>query len=109
MPSRSSVSASDRVRPLAALEAGATGVVVRVAADRTARADRLAALGVTPGARVRVLQTFPGIVFQCDETEIAVERDVARVVLVELAVQGQEAETTPAPARSEPRAVTREG
>ncbi len=109
MPSRSSVSGSDEVRPLAALEVGATGVVVRVARDRTARAERLAALGVTPGARVRVLQTFPGIVFQCDETEIAVERDVARIVLVELAAQGQEAEAAPAPPRSVPRAVTREG
>lgn len=110
MGSRSSGSRSEVVRPLATLEAGATGVVVRVVRDRTGRADRLAALGVTPGARVRVLQTFPGIVFQCDETEIAVERDVARAVLVELTAQSQEAEApATAPARSEPRVVTRGG
>ena len=61
------------------------GVVARIAHDSAARADRLAALGVTPGAHVRVLQRFPGIVFLCDETEIAVERAVARGILVDLA------------------------
>ena len=46
--------------------------------------DRLIALGVTPGARVRVLQRFPGFVFECDETEVAVEPAVARVILVDV-------------------------
>ncbi len=64
------------------MRAGESGVVVEVIADRNGRADRLAALGVTPGAHVRVLQTFPGIVFQCDQTELAVERAVARVIVV---------------------------
>ena len=36
--------------------------------------ERLCALGVTPGAPVTVLQTFPGVVFMCDQTELAVER-----------------------------------
>jgi Fe2+ transport system protein FeoA len=49
------------------------------------RADRLAALGVTPGAPVEVLQVFPGVVFRCEETELAVERDVANAIIVELA------------------------
>ena len=34
-------------------------------------------LGVMPGARVTILQTFPGFVFLCDQTEFAVERTVA--------------------------------
>ncbi len=47
------------------------------------RAERLAALGVTPGARIRVLQTFPGVIFECDLTHIAVEPDVAAAILVD--------------------------
>jgi DtxR family Mn-dependent transcriptional regulator len=70
------------LQPLAALEPGTKGRVVRVIRDLTGRADRLAALGVTPGAVVRVVQTFPGIVFECDQTELAVERAVARAILV---------------------------
>jgi Fe2+ transport system protein FeoA len=46
------------------------------------RAERLAALGVSAGASIRVLQTFPGIVFECDQTELAVERAVAMAILV---------------------------
>ncbi|MBI2221217.1 MAG: ferrous iron transport protein A [Acidobacteria bacterium] len=64
------------------MRAGESGVIVQVLPDPNGRSDRLCALGVTPGARVRVLQTFPGIVFECDETELAVERAVARVIMV---------------------------
>jgi Fe2+ transport system protein FeoA len=51
--------------------------------DNPGRADRLAALGVTPGAVVEVLQRFPGVVFLCDHTELAVEPAVARAIIVE--------------------------
>jgi Fe2+ transport system protein FeoA len=64
------------------MRAGDTGVIVTVLRDPNGRADRLAALGVTPGAHIRVLQTFPGIVFECDQTELAVERNVARVIMI---------------------------
>lgn len=83
MRSGSSASRFDgAVRPLSALKPGDCGVVARVTGADPARADRLAALGVTAGARVVVLQTFPGVVFECDETELAVERPVARAILI---------------------------
>jgi len=31
-----------------------------------------------------VLQTFPGVVFLCDQTELAVERAVAETILVRI-------------------------
>jgi Fe2+ transport system protein FeoA len=77
------------------MRSGESGVVVDVLPDPNGRADRLGALGVTPGARVRVLQTFPGIVFECDETELAVERAVARVILVAAVPTAVEALTFP--------------
>lgn len=66
------------------MRAGEEGRVLEVLRDPSGRAERLAALGVTPGARVRVLQTFPGIVFECDQTELAVERNVARVIIIDV-------------------------
>ncbi|HEX6974986.1 MAG TPA: FeoA family protein [Vicinamibacterales bacterium] len=69
---------------LASLEPGTVGRVARVTRDLTGRAERLAALGVSPGAAIRVLQTFPGIVFECDQTEMAVERAVARAIFVDV-------------------------
>ena len=52
--------------------------------DQVDRAERLGALGVTPGAPVSVLQVFPSVVFLCDQTELAVEPAVAQSVLIEL-------------------------
>lgn len=82
MASGSSVSRFDAARRLSALSPGARGVVAWVVDTDRARAERLEALGVTPGAAVTVLQTFPGIVFQCDQTELAVERAVAHAILI---------------------------
>jgi Fe2+ transport system protein FeoA len=68
---------------LSTLAANQRARIVRVLHDDVARADRLGALGVTPGALITVLQTFPGVIFQCDETEVAVEPDVAHSIIVE--------------------------
>jgi Fe2+ transport system protein FeoA len=73
---------SNAVKPLSALGEGTRGVVVEVRASVDGRADRLLGLGVTPGAHVAVLQTFPGIVFLCDQTELAIERGVAASIIV---------------------------
>ena len=73
---------SNGMLPLSELRRGIRGVVLEVRADDRGRADRLLGLGVTPGAHVTVLQTFPGIVFLCDQTELAVERRVAKSILV---------------------------
>ena len=73
---------SNGMLPLSELRRGIRGVVLEVRADDRGRADRLLGLGVTPGAHVTVLQTFPGIVFLCDQTELAVERRVAKSIVV---------------------------
>jgi Fe2+ transport system protein FeoA len=73
---------SDGVRSLSSMPEGTRGSIVEVRWQAGARADRLLALGVTPGASVTVLQTFPGVVFLCDQTELAVERGVADAILV---------------------------
>ena len=78
------VSSSDGPRSLSTLREGEHGVIVGVHAQEPARADRLLALGVTPGATVTMMQTFPGVVFLCDQTELAVERRVADGIIVRL-------------------------
>jgi Fe2+ transport system protein FeoA len=78
------MSPSEKARRLSSMTPGSSGRVLRVVRENPDRADRLAALGVTPGATVRVLQRFPGVVFLCDHTELAVEPAVARSILVEV-------------------------
>ena len=89
MSSAHLVSSSNGVRALGVLPEGARGTVIQVRGGAaigvpSERVDRLMALGVTPGARVVVLQTAPGIVFMCDQTELAVERAVADAIIVKL-------------------------
>jgi len=78
------MSPSERTRRLANMDPGARGRVIRVMRENPDRADRLIALGVTPGATVTVLQRFPGVVFLCDHTELAVEPAVARAIVVDV-------------------------
>jgi len=68
--------------PLSSLAVGEHGLVHGVSALDHARVERLLALGITAGAVVTMLQTFPGVVFFCDQTELAVERAVADAILV---------------------------
>jgi len=72
------------VRPLSALGPGTRGTVRDVRPHGSDCVARLVALGVTVSAPVTVLQSFPGVVFLCDQTELVVERAVAEMILVEL-------------------------
>lgn len=85
MSSPGLVSLFDTVRRLSTLTPGVRGTVMRVHDDAEGLSDRLAALGVTHGASIRVLQTFPAFVFACDETELAVEPAVAHSILIVVA------------------------
>ncbi|MCX6552422.1 MAG: FeoA family protein [Acidobacteria bacterium] len=78
------MSRSSPAQRLASIEPGTRGHIVRVARDHRDRADRLMALGVTPGASIHVLQQFPSVVFMCDQTELAVEPAVADAILVQI-------------------------
>ena len=73
---------TSRTIPLSSLPVGAHALVSGVSDPEAARVERLLALGITAGAIVTMLQTFPGVVFLCDQTELAVERAVADAVLV---------------------------
>ena len=78
------MSRSEKTRRLSNMIPGSRGRVVRVMRENPDRADRLIALGVTPGATVTVLQRFPGVVFLCDHTELAVEPAVARAIVIDV-------------------------
>ena len=82
MPSMRLAFSSDRLLPLSSLAVDERAIVADVHAHQAGRAERLLALGVTPGAAVTMLQKRPGVVFLCDQTELAVERTVARSVMV---------------------------
>jgi Fe2+ transport system protein FeoA len=89
--SASLASRSDDIPPVASAgmrladaRPGTRGIVVRIVGAPAASIDRLTALGVSRGAEVTVLQTYPAFVFACDQTELAVEPAVARTIVIEV-------------------------
>ena len=57
-------------------------VVVGAVESAPARVDRLASVGVLPGVELRVQQTRPVVIVACDETVLALEREIADEVVV---------------------------
>lgn len=68
-------------RTLAGCVAGER-VVVGSVDGASARIVRLAALGILPGAELRVQQTRPVVLVELDESVLAIEREVASSVWV---------------------------
>lgn len=68
--------------PLSHIEAGFEATVVDLSGMPTARAMRLGAFGLMPGALVRVIQRWPVPVLRIGETELGLEADVLEQIRV---------------------------
>ena len=64
------------------LQVGEEARIAYLSAPHASRLQKLAALGLTPGAVVSLQQTFPSFVLQCEETQIALEKEIARDIYV---------------------------
>jgi Fe2+ transport system protein FeoA len=73
-----------RLVPLSILPSGASGRIALVTPDVSGRVERLAAMGVSAGAGVLLLQTCPGIVLQCNQQRVALDRRAAAGIVVEV-------------------------
>ncbi len=66
------------VIPCDQMNVGETGRIAYFSTPEHGRMLKLSALGIIPGVRLKLLQKWPSFVVQCDETEIAIEEQVAR-------------------------------
>lgn len=71
----------DSVR-LTELRTGTAGAVSCLVDPWTSEAAKLAALGILPGVRVRVLQRFPAFVLRVGRTDLALDAELASRVRV---------------------------
>ena len=60
------------------LRSGQTASVLSLSGDR----NRLAVFGLVPGTEIKLLQRRPACVVQVGETELALDREIARRILV---------------------------
>ncbi len=59
---------------------GETARIAYLSAANFPRLQKLSAPGLAPGAVIKALQKYPSFVVQCDETQIALEREIARMI-----------------------------
>lgn len=70
--------------PLSEVKAGAHYEIQAIGQDNRLRLARLATYGLIPGSRVRLMQKRPAYVIRIGETDLALDVDVARDILVRL-------------------------
>jgi len=70
------------VLPCDQMPVGGSGRIAYVSAREHGALLRLSALGINPGARVRLIQKWPSYVVECEETEIAFEQTIVRNIYV---------------------------
>jgi DtxR family Mn-dependent transcriptional regulator len=72
------------VSPLSELEPGSRGKVAYVYAPEGGRLQKLLAMGVLPGAPIRLVQKFPSYVFEAGHSQFAVDEQIADAIYVRL-------------------------
>ncbi len=70
------------VQPLTSLNVGGAGRIAYINTRNFPRLQKLSAFGITPGVSVRLFQKSPSVVLQCEETQVALEEDIARDIYV---------------------------
>ncbi len=70
------------VLPLSRLEAGRTAKIAYISTSSHPRLHKLTSFGLTPGVSLKVHQKFPSFVISCEQTELALEEDVASDIYV---------------------------
>ena len=64
------------------MQIGETARVAYFSTREHSRLLKLSALGISPGSSIKLIQKWPAYVVQCEETEVALELEVAKNIHV---------------------------
>lgn len=70
------------ISPLAQIKSGERVKVVYITTGSHASLDKLSAIGMVPGLELTVHQKYPSIVIQYGETQLALDKDIAKEIYV---------------------------
>ncbi len=76
------------VAPLSQLAQGQKGKVAYIYAPESSKLQKLMAMGILPGAPIRLIQSFPSYVFQSRQTQFAIDKEIADAIYIRL-VKGE--------------------
>ncbi|MCK9614761.1 MAG: metal-dependent transcriptional regulator [Candidatus Omnitrophica bacterium] len=70
------------VIPLTKLKVAETGKIVYVLTRNHPQLHRLMSFGIVPGARIKLHQTQPSVIIQVEETQVALEEEIAKEIYI---------------------------
>ncbi len=70
------------VIPLTRLKVSETGKIVYVLTREHPQLHRLMSFGIVPGARIKLHQIYPSVIIQVEETQVALEEEIAREIYI---------------------------
>ena len=70
------------VVPLTELKSNKEGTIAYIQTDDNRKMQKLVAMGVLPGTRIRLLQSFPSYIFRVGYSEFAIDANMAREIFV---------------------------
>ena len=70
------------ISPLNRLSPGEDGVVAFISTSDHAKTDRLAAMGIIPGLKIKLHQLKPAVVIMFDETVLSMDEDYAEIIFI---------------------------
>ncbi len=70
------------VQPLSQLKFGQAGKIAYIQGVAQKNLQSLASMGILPGVKITVKQTFPSCLFQIGNSEFAVDKDIAQAIFV---------------------------
>lgn len=59
------------------------GIIAELNTDNSNILRKLMAMGIMPGMNLKVIQTFPSYVFQVGYTQVAVDKEIASVIIID--------------------------
>lgn len=68
--------------PAVKMKSGEEGIISELDTDSKSILRKLMAMGILPGMKLKMIQTFPSYVFQVGYTQVAVDKEIASVILI---------------------------
>lgn len=65
------------------LKKGEEGIIKEINTEDKSTLRKLMAMGILPGMKLKMIQTFPSYVFQVGYTQVAVDKDIASVIIID--------------------------
>jgi DtxR family Mn-dependent transcriptional regulator len=72
------------ISPLSSLESGQSGKIAYIHTRDSAKMQKMMAIGVVPGMKIKMLQSFPSFLFKLGNSQFAVDKSMADEIFVRI-------------------------